>query len=139
MTATAIATQPGVHPAARNLLDAIREVAGYEPTSPQDAAALLLSLGGDGTGVINAVSDLLEAMTTVAATTRRLHPEATAAAVYAEEATAHVHATYQDSSSGEFAIGQAVTVLEAPHVAVMPFREQFALILNPADDNNQED
>lgn len=125
---TAPASLP-VHPAARKLLDAIAEVAGHVPSSPQDAAALLLSLGGDGTGARpNAVAELLDAMVALTVTTRKAHRAATLAAIYAEEAVELVRDSYEGGMTGEFAVGQAVSVLTAPHV-VPNFDDQFAAAL----------
>ena len=127
---TAAATSR-VHPAASRLLEAIAEIASYQPASPQDAAALLHTLGGDGTGEPpNAVAELLDAMVRITVTTRKVHPDAATAAVYAEEAVELVRDAYESGVTGEFAVGQATAVLAAPHCAVPNFDQQFAAVLD---------
>lgn len=131
-TVTAVATgdeQP-VHPAAQQVLDAIAALAAYRPTSPQDAALLLRSLGGDGLGRQvwgpSAVNDLMDVMVGIAGTVRRDHPEAAAAAVYAEDALSVAREEWLDGTTGEFAVCQAASVLERPHVAApADFRSQY--------------
>ncbi|MDX3165872.1 hypothetical protein PV516_18980 [Streptomyces scabiei] len=54
----ALAYGSDVHPAARPLLDAIAQLHGYQPRDRADLALLLKSLGGNGTGSTNAVSEI---------------------------------------------------------------------------------
>lgn len=134
-TVTAVATDDGqpVHPAVKPVLDALTALRSYQPSSPEDAALLIRSLGGDGIGEhhwgVSVVNEAFDVMLAITDRVLEAFPEAWDAAVYADDAlncgwdTARqllsaVREGWLDDPAGELSVCQAAAVLERPHVAI---------------------
>lgn len=124
----------GVHPATAAVLNALQELARYQPADADDAAALLLSLGGDGTGTTNVVCQAIDLLGTIGRHPAITGTVTTAAALYVQAATEHLADRWQNGTTGEIANGEAIRIIRAPaQVPVPDFHEQFDLY-DSADD-----
>lgn len=119
---------PGVHPATAAILNALQELARYQPADADDAAALLLSLGGDGTGTVNVVCQAIDLLGSIGRHPAITSTVTTAAAMYVQAATEHLADQWQNGTTGEIANGEAIRIIRAPaQVPVPDFHEQFDL------------
>jgi hypothetical protein len=127
-TASRLGDAPGVHPAAAAILNAIQDLGRYQPTDADDAAALLLSLGGDGTGTTNVVCEAIDLLGTIGRHPAITSQVTTAAALYVQAATDHLADQWQNGTTGEIANGEAIRIIRAPaQVPVPDFHAQFDL------------